>query len=42
MDEAMTDHLILSLESLPTFATRATFNAAIMGPVRGMYIGVRV
>ncbi|OWP00770.1 hypothetical protein B2J93_8461 [Marssonina coronariae] len=40
VDEAVPDHLVFSLEPLPALASGAAFDAAVVGAVLGMYIGV--
>lgn len=42
MDKTMSNHLILPLETLPTFTARTTFHATIMWSVRGMHICMRI
>lgn len=41
MDETMTDHLVLPLETLPPHTARTVLDRAIVRATRGMHVGVR-
>ena len=42
VDQTVPDHLVFALEPLAAFAARATRDRAVVGPCRGVHVGVRV
>jgi len=42
VDQSMPNHLILPLESLAAFTSRAAFDRAVMRSVRGVNVGMRI
>ena len=41
MNKPMSDHLVLSLETLSSFRSGAIFDRTVMWPIRGVHIGMR-